>query len=158
MITPMLLREWNACWDDDRILDKAGGRAEVTPRDIANDDSISLDDRLWVLCRCLWYLDESAARGFAIESALLVAHLAGDEDDQAQYLGLMNRLLEIGDLPEPEMAPARAAAWDAAWDAARAAAWDAAREAARDAASAAASDAAWARARGSAGARAPAPA
>lgn len=113
MITAKLLREWGACWDDQRIAAPLGDRKEVTPRDIADDNSISLDERLWVLGRTLWYLDENAARGFAIESASLVAHLAGDEDDQALYLGLLNEMLQIEDLPEGQ----RAAAWYAARDA-----------------------------------------
>ena len=44
---------------------------------------------------------------------------------------------------DPAWDAARAAAWDPAWDAARAAAWDPAWDAARDAARAAARDAAW---------------
>jgi hypothetical protein len=148
MITAALLREWGACWDDARIQRAFGARAEVTPRDVSISTDVSLDDRLWVLCRAIWYLDESAARMFAIESASLVSHLAGDEDDQAQYLGLMNRLCEIEDLPVEQRAAARAAAGAAAWDSARDAAWaaagDAAGAAAGDAARAAAGDAAWA--------------
>ena len=116
MITPKLLSDWNACWSDDRIAAYFGQRTEITPREAAADKTVSLDDRMWVLAKCLAHLDESAARGFAIECALSVAHLVGDEDDQAQYLGLCNRLLEIEDLPASARAAARDAAWDAAWD------------------------------------------
>lgn len=138
MITPKLLREWDACWNDDRIATYFAGRDALTPRAIANDDSISLDDRLWVLCRTMWYLDESAERMFAIESASLVAHLAGDEDDQAIYAGLLNDLIQIEEeITDP-------GAWAAAWYAAGSAAWSAAWYAAWYAAWSAAGSAAWA--------------
>ena len=134
-----LLRSWDACWNDARI---AAHRlaSGATPRQIAADESISLDDRLWVVTRCLWHLDESAARYYAIERARTVTHLAGDEDDQAQHAAILDELARI----ESEVpADQRAAAWAAAWDAAWAAAWDAARAAAWDAAWAAARAAAW---------------
>ncbi len=138
-ITKKLLREWEACWSDERIAEKLGKRKSVSPRTIANDESISLDDRMWVLAKCLAHLDESAARGFAVECAMTVAHLAGDEDDQAQFAGICARLLEIEDLPASERDAARGAARDAARGAAR----DAARGAALDAARGAAWGAAW---------------
>ena len=145
MITAKLLREWNACWSDERIA--AFGKSEMSPREVAACESISLDDRLWVLCRSLWHLDESAARGFAIESASLVTHLAGNEDDQSQHAALLNRLLEIEDLPADQRGAAREAAWGAAREAARGAAREAAREAAWEAAWEAAREAAWGAAR-----------
>jgi hypothetical protein len=114
VITPKLLREWGACWSDDRIFRHFGTRPELSPSDIATDASISLDDRLWVLCRSIWYLDESSARLFAIESASLVAHLAGDDEDQAIYAGLMNDLLLIEDMPVDRREAARASAYAAA--------------------------------------------
>ena len=129
MITTKLLREWGACWPDDKI-NECMPKDGVAPRALAADTAISLDDRLWVITKCVWYLDESAARCFAIECALSVAHLAGNEDDQAQFRGLMNDLLAIEDLHESERGAARDAAWDAARGAARGAAWDAARGAA----------------------------
>ena len=99
MITAKLLREWGACWSDRRIADAFGSRTEVSPRTIAGTTAVSCDDRMWVMTRCLWYLDERAARLFAIETALTVAHLAGDDDDQARFLGLMNDSILIEDLP-----------------------------------------------------------
>ena len=147
-----LLRSWDACWNDARI---AAHRlaSGATPRQIAADESISLDDRLWVVTRCLWHLDESAARYYAIERARTVTHLAGDEDDQAQHAAILDELARI----ESEVSAdqryaardtardaARDAAWDAARDTARDTARDAARDAVRDAAWAAARDAAWA--------------
>ena len=114
IVTANLLRSWDACWSDERI---AAHRlaSGATPRQIAADESISLDDRLWVVTRCLWHLDESAARYYAIERARTVTHLAGDEDDQAQYAALLDELARIeSDVPADQ----RAAAWGAAWGAA----------------------------------------
>jgi len=146
MITKKLLKEWGACWSDEQIDTylKSAKRKSVSPRHVAQDTTISLDDRLWVLCKTLAHLSEPCARYFAIECAQTVAHLAGDEGDQAQYLGLLNQLCEIEDLPEQDRDAARAAAWAAAWDAARAAALDVAWAAARAAALDVAWDAAWA--------------
>ncbi len=152
IVNANLLRSWSACWSDERI---AAHRlaSGATPRQIAADESISIDERPWVVTRCLWHLDESAARYYAIERARTVTHFAGDEDDQAQHAAILDELARI----ESEVsADQRDAAWDAAWatawvaardaarDAARAAAWDAARAAAWDAAWAAAGPAAWA--------------
>jgi hypothetical protein len=154
-VTAKLLRSWGACWDDRRIAEHALA-AGASPRQIAADESISLDDRLWVLTRCIWHLDESAARYYAIERARTVTHLAGDEDDQAQYEAILSELCRIEhDVPidqrDAARAAARAAAWatardaarDAAWAADRDAAWAADRAAARAAARAADRDAAW---------------
>ena len=146
IVTANLLRSWDACWSDERI---AAHRlaSGATPRQIAADESISIDDRLWVVTRCLWHLDESAARYYAIERARTVTHLAGDEDDQAQYAALLDELARIeSDVPADQRAAARAAARDAARDAA----WYAARPAARDAARAAAWGPAWGAAWGAA--------
>ena len=126
IVTANLLRSWSACWSDERI---AAHRlaSGATPRQIAADESISIDDRLWVVTRCLWHLDESAARYYAIERARTVTHLAGDEDDQAQHAAILNELARIeSEVPADQRAAARDAAWATALDAAR----DAARAAA----------------------------
>ena len=155
IVTAKLLRSWDACWDDAHI---AAHRlaSGATPRQIAADESISLDDRLWVVTRCLWHLDESAARYYAIERARTVTHLAGDEDNQAQHAAILDELARIeSEVPADQRAAARAAAWAAAWaaagDAAGAAAGAAARAAARAAAGAAAGAAARAAAWAAAG-------
>jgi len=145
-ITTELLRSWEACWSDEEIISRLGGRESVTPTEVATDEVIKLDDRLWVMCNCLGHLDPTVARLFAIESAELVAHLAGDEEDQVQYLGIMNKMRKI----QLEMAPddrpgARNAIWtiasiagrDAgkkveAWDAVRDAVWHAAKDTAKN--------------------------
>ena len=165
IISAKLLRSWNACYTDERIASTLARYKRATPASVAADESLSLDDRMWCIAKCLWHLDEGAARLFAIECAETVAHLAGDEDGQAQYRGLLNDMRQIQtDVPEEDRDAAWAAAWavagavagdaawavaravvgDAAWAAARAAAWAVARAAAWDAAWAAARDAAWA--------------
>lgn len=117
-VTPSLLRSWSCCWDGARIARYFGTRKQIDVRVIAADESISLDDRLWVATRLIAHLDEHAARRYAVECALSVAHLAGDEDDEAQFRAICNRLIEIGDLPPSSQAAARAAARAAACDAA----------------------------------------
>jgi hypothetical protein len=143
LVTAELLQSWDACWTPSRIAAHPLGSG-ATPTQIAADESISLDDRLWVLAKCLWHCDPIAARLFAIECAESVAHLAGDEDDQAQFLGLCAEMREMAIAGVPDGDPNWAAARDAARDAAWAAAWAAARAAARAAAWDAAWDAAWA--------------
>lgn len=126
-ITPELLHSWG-------IAAHPLGEG-ATPAQVAADESISLDDRLWVMANCLWHLDPTAARLFALECAESVAHLAGDEDDQAQFLGLCAEMREmaIAGVPDndPRWAATRYATRYATWDATRYATWDAARSAAR---------------------------
>jgi hypothetical protein len=158
MITPALLREWGACHDDKAIALLARGRMSATPREIATDDNIDLDDRLWVICRALWYRDEDAARKYAIDSAALVSHLAGRPEDCAEHARLVEDLRRIFAIPAGDRRSDElqrwTAAWDAAWTAARNAAWTAAWTAAwnapRDAAWTAARNAAWTAARAAA--------
>jgi hypothetical protein len=143
-ITPKLIRQWDACWHDDEIAERFAGRRYVTPREVAEDESLPQADRLWVVTSALVHLDQRAARLYAIECAASVTHLAGDEDDQAAHAGLLHNLIQI-EMEVPGGASAAAtrhaiwsaardaawsAAWSAAWDAALDAVWNAAREAA----------------------------
>lgn len=122
IITAKLLRSWDACYTDERIAEVLARYKRATPAAIAADTSLPVDDRLWCLIKALWHLDESAARLFAVECAETVAHLAGDEDDIAQFHGLLNDMRQIEiELPPEQRDAAWAAAWDTAW-----AAWDAA--------------------------------
>jgi hypothetical protein len=110
-------------------------------------DSNDLEDTLWAL-QCLpeyhWLW-----RKFAVWCARQVQHLMTDHRS-IDALDVAWRHSD-GLATDEELAAARDAAWDAAWDAARdaardaawAAAWDAARDAAWDAARDAARDAAW---------------
>jgi hypothetical protein len=159
-ITPKLLRQWDACWHDDEIAEHFAGRRYVTPREVAEDESLSQADRLWVVTHALAHLDARAARLYAIECAASVTHLAGDEDDQAAHAGLLHDLIQIEmEVPWGASAAAtrhaiwnaaRDAIWNAAWDAVWSAAWDAAWNAAWDAVWSAAWDAAWNAARSAA--------
>ena len=133
LITANLLAEWGACWSEDDIAEAAerfvGDGA--SPAEVAADENISLDDRLWAVSKALWHTNASKARLCAIESAELVEHLAGNDSDRATYRALMVELRRIeAEVPEADRAAARdaarAAARDAARDAAWAAAWDAA--------------------------------
>lgn len=141
-ITPALLREWEACWTDARIAEHYGPRTVLAPREIAEDATIDREDRLWVLCKTLWHLDESATRTFAIDSAALVSHLAGRPEDQAEHARLVSDLRRIYAIPAgPGRKELRR--WTTAWGAARTASWGTARAAAWDVARDAAWDAAW---------------
>jgi hypothetical protein len=108
MITPKLLRSWNA----DARLVQALGAEELSPRELVTREDISINDRLWVIGRTLVHLDERAAGSFAVETALTVARLACDVEDEALFRGLMNDLLAT-----EEPVDARNVAWaDVAWD------------------------------------------
>jgi len=106
MITKGLLSEWDACWfsdgnDGDALWAAAvGDRTEVSPREAAGIESVSLDDRLWVLCGALWHRSESAARTFAIDSAAMVSHLAGRPQDQTEHARLIGDLRRIYAMPD----------------------------------------------------------
>lgn len=147
MITIGLLREWGACWLDDsdgaeRLSAIAGGRAGLSPREVAGLEQVSLDDRLWVVCRALSYRDEGAARTYTLDRAAEVSHLAGTEQDQAEHARLVAEARRIYALPaearEAELvrwsAASLAASLAAGWDAMdddRSAAWDVASWASR---------------------------
>ena len=127
-ITPALLRSWTACWSDEEIEIRFRKRKSVSITKVAADEVIKLDDRLWVMCRYLAHLDPTAARLFAIESAGLVAHLAGGEGDKARYFGLMNEMRQIQlEMAAEDRAGAFAAVWAVARDAARDEAWSSAK-------------------------------
>jgi hypothetical protein len=142
VITRELLREWDACWDDDHIADVVPPDG-LTPLQVCDLDSVSSDDRLWVLLReeliparqlrllaCLW-----------AERALALVQLPDPRSVEAIAVA---RRYALGEATGRELAAARDAARDAAWAAARDAARDAAMAAAWAAARAAARAAAWA--------------
>ena len=112
-------------------------RVRLSGEIVEGDDKLAASERTVIAM-----IDATdVLRAFSRWCALEVAHLWDMPPIVRQYL-------ETGD--ESIRAAARAAAWtawDATWDAARAAAWDAARAAAWDAARAAARAAAWAAAR-----------
>lgn len=53
LITPAKLRAWNTCWRDERIAAHFAGRAALTAREIASDESLVRSDRMWVLTNAL---------------------------------------------------------------------------------------------------------
>ncbi|MDN7965587.1 hypothetical protein QZM92_26765 [Burkholderia multivorans] len=108
--------------------------AEIPLLDILKSNGLA--DALWSL-RCVSGADRDI-RLFAVWCARQVEHLMQDQRSK-DALDVAERFAN-GEATEEE----RAAAWDAAWDAAGAAAWDAARAAAWDAARAAAWAASWA--------------
>jgi hypothetical protein len=126
-----------------RILDALNYAPGTAIHRVECDDIVEQQgDKL--LCRCRKITaslteeqGEKILREFARYCARSVLHLWEAPD-------VVKRYLRTGD------ESLRAAAWAAAWDAARAAAWDAARAAAWDAARAAAGDAAWDAARAAA--------
>lgn len=102
MVTKKLLRDWNACWTDDRIAEHFGDRASLTPREIAADESILDNDRLWVMCQTLSYRNYNAAQSFAIDCVASVAHLAGRQEGQDTYARLLDEFQTISRLPRNE--------------------------------------------------------
>lgn len=67
-ITPEWLRANDACWlgseIDQYFLD--AGTTHVTPRQVAEDQTLTIEDRLWVLC-CV--LDEIPSRSYSFVAA-----------------------------------------------------------------------------------------
>ena len=140
-----------------RIEELWNGKKALTPTEIAALD-ISADDRLWALVRLM---DERTQRIFACDCAertLAVYEREYPDDSRPRDTIAVARRYADGDATVEELAAAWDAAWDAArnaawaaaWAAARNAAWDAAWDAARNAAWAAARAAAWAAARAAA--------
>jgi len=125
------------CYKRQWVEDRFAGRDSMYLTDIL-DLNISIDDKIWAVTK---FLTDETNRIFARWCALQVVHLWDCPDITRQYL-------ETGD------EGIRAAANDAAGDAASAAAWAAASAAANDVAWAAAGAAAWDAARTAAGAAA----
>ncbi len=147
------IREQGPCIDGwERLLRSLGKtKADDEPLSLLTVlDSNGLDDTLW----CFRAVDgfDKEKRLFAVWCARQVQHLLTDPRSLVA-LDVAERFA-LGAATLAELAAARSAAEDAAWDAARSAAedaaWDAARSAARSAAWDAAWAAAWAAARGAA--------
>jgi hypothetical protein len=155
MITPALLREWNACYSDERILELFGGRESVSLLDVLQSD-IPDADRVWVASRALserdarlfacWCAEQvlpddcdprsraaiEVARRFAYgKAARKELHAAGAAARAAVRAAA--RAAARGAARGPAWSAAEATAWCAAWSAAEATAWSAARDAAWDA-------------------------
>ena len=141
-ITIDLINSWIPCYPAESKL-PAGWTG--TAIDILNLQNISVEDKLWVVCR-EDVIDARTLRLFAVWCARQVQHLMTDArsiaaldvaERYADGLATVEELAAARDAAEDASATARAAAWAAAWAAARAA-----RAAARNA-SAAARATAW---------------
>jgi hypothetical protein len=131
------IRSWKPCYDLARHLAEDW---EGTVLDILKHDTISPQDKLWVVCR-EDLIDAKTLRLFAVWCARQVQHLMTDERSIAA-LEVAERYAN-GKATDDELAAARAAARYDAGSARAAVAWDAAaRDAAAWAAWAAAMDAA----------------
>jgi hypothetical protein len=131
-------------YDRERVKRLFGRCRYATPERVAACESISVDDRLWLLVRMM--PGDRERRLFACDCAsraLRRERRAGREPDERSWAVVrVARGYARGKATDDELraawAAARAAAGEAAWAAARAAAWEAAGEAAREAARAAA--------------------
>lgn len=74
LITTYKLKDWGACWPDVRIALYANGREWITHLDLATDESIPAQDRIWVLCHVLAEVDLNCIRKFAAWCAKCASH------------------------------------------------------------------------------------
>jgi hypothetical protein len=147
IITRELLREWNACYCDDKInyyVPESG----LTPLQILDLD-IPTEDRLWVILR-EEIIPARELRLLACKWARGALAVAGNPDPRSVAAVDCAERFAMDEVTAEELDSARAAAWAAAQAAARYADWAAAWAAARAAAQAAARYAAWAAAQAAA--------
>jgi hypothetical protein len=136
-------------YPEERIREIAGDKAEWSALDIAGLEDIPARDRLWAVLR-EELIDAAILHEFACRCAEKSLALIENPDPRFVEAVAVKRRWLKGEATDGELAAARSAAWNAAWDAARAAAWDAAWDAVWDAAGAAAWDAVGAAARNAA--------
>ena len=135
------IKSWDPCYDPTKYISEDW---EGTVLDVLDLKECPFKDRLWVILRTD-LVSEKLMRLFAVWCARQVQHLM--EDERSITAVNVAEAFANGEATREELDAARAAAWAAAGDAARAAAWAAAWAAAGDAAWAAARAAAWAAAR-----------
>lgn len=73
MLTKNLMRQYDACWSDreyDTMRDLCGADA-LTPRQVADDERLSLSDRIWAVSTALVHRNREAA-------ASLIAEVSAD--------------------------------------------------------------------------------
>jgi hypothetical protein len=130
--------EFRPCYDRGEILKMSGGIESMTLLGIARLDSVSVDDRLWVL---FWLLPEKTMRLLACDFAehtLYIFEKQYPEDKRPRQSIETSRRYAEGEATQEEL--------DAAWASARASAWESAMESARESAM----ESAWGAARASA--------
>jgi hypothetical protein len=136
LITRQLLREWQACYSDEK-LNATVPESGLTPLQILDLDDIPAEDRLWVVLRDS-VIPQRELRLLACKWAREALAVAGNPDPRSVAAVDCSERFARGEATANELAAACAAACAAAW----AAAWDAACDAACAAACAAACDAA----------------
>ena len=143
-ITVDLVMSYNPCYDRKHIEKLFNGKTWLSPLTVLKMDSVSYEDKLWLLLRNEFISDKDM-RLFACdcaEKSLPIFEKQFPKDTRPRKTIETARLFANGNASQEELDAARDAAWaaarDAAWAAARAAArdaaWAVARAAARDAA------------------------
>ena len=142
-ITRELLRDWYACYSDDRIHELVPVEG-LTPAQVLDRTDVPVEDRLWVVLRES-VIPRRELHLLACKWAREALAVVGNPDPRSVAAVDCAKRFARGKATTEELAAARdaacdaacSAACDAAWAAARAAAWAAAWAAACDAARAA---------------------
>jgi hypothetical protein len=133
------------CYTREKLEAMAAGRASMTLVEVC-DLPVPAEDLLWLLLRPE-FLPEPAIHALACnfaEHSLMRERDRGREPDARSWAAIETKRRWLrGEASDQDLAAAWSAAWSAARDAARSAAWSAARSAAWSAAWSAARDAAW---------------
>ena len=155
-VTPEQFKEFGPCWLEtaagrQRYARVAAMRDEWSALDVLALDGVSNKDKLWAVLR-EEFIDAPVLHEYACRCAEYALTFVREPDSRSIAAIEAKRKWLRGEISNDDLTAARAAAWDAAcdaawaawaaWDAARAAACDAACDAAWDAARAAACDAA----------------
>lgn len=139
MITIEQVMKWKPCYSEQKILSLSGGRREMTPREIADMETVSVEDRIWLLGRrevvgepalAEWGCD-CAEHVLPIWESWAKQNVANSFAAPRSAIDTKRRHLR-GEATDAELAAAEAAA-RAAGRAAGRAAWAAGRAAGRDA-------------------------
>lgn len=138
-ITRELLRDWYACYSDDRIHELVPVEG-LTPAQVLDRTDVPVEDRLWVVLRES-VIPRRELHLLACKWAREALAVVGNPDPRSVAAIDCAERFARGKATTEELAAARdaacdaacSAACDAAWAAARAAAWAAAWAAARDA-------------------------
>ena len=139
-ITRELLRDWYACYSDDRIHELVPVEG-LTPAQVLDRTDVPVEDRLWVVLRES-VIPRRELHLLACKWAREALAVVGNPDPRSVAAIDCAERFARGKATTEELAAARDAACDAACSASRAAACSAARAAACDAACDAARDAA----------------
>jgi hypothetical protein len=160
MITYDKILSFDPCHSPEKCLEMMKGVKEYSLMDFLDLDSVTAEDKLWVVLR-EDFIDDAILHEFAcrcVEAVLPLFEKEFPDDKRPRNAIAAKRKWLKGEITDKELTAASDAAWSAwatreaaaaraaasaAWGAAWGAAWDAARAAAWGAARAAAWDAAW---------------